>query len=195
MVHIVTLHKHGSGNPIGFDSSNDRLPIAPYFLFKDAVTAAIFILVTMALVGFAPNWLGHSDNYVEANALVTPSSIVPEWYLLPWYAVLRSVPNKLLGVLAILMGLLILLVLPATDVARNRGARFNPLIRGGFWGLITTVLFLLYVGACHVADPWVGIGQVLTVLYFGYFLVAVPGLGTISSVLIEPLPLLSPPQQ
>ena len=78
IVHIITLHKHGSGNPLGVDSSNDRLPIAPYFLFKDAVTGAILILVVMALVGFAPNWLGHSDNYVEANALVTPSSIVPE---------------------------------------------------------------------------------------------------------------------
>lgn len=83
MVHIITLHKHGSGNPLGLDSSSDRLPMAPYFLFKDAVTALLFLLVVMALVSFAPNWLGHSDNYVEANALVTPSSIVPEWYLLP----------------------------------------------------------------------------------------------------------------
>lgn len=187
MVHMITLHKHGSGNPLGFDSSNDRLPMAPYFLFKDAVTATMFVLVVMALVGFAPNWLGHSDNYVEANALVTPSSIVPEWYLLPWYAVLRSVPNKLLGVLAMLFGLLILLVLPVTDVARSRGARFNPLMRAGFWGLLATVFFLLYVGACHVADPWVGIGQVLTVLYFGYFLGAVPALGVASGVLVEPL--------
>lgn len=132
MVHIITLHKHGSGNPLGVDASVDRLPIAPYFLFKDAVTAVLFVLVVMALVSFAPNWLGHSDNYVEANALVTPSSIVPEWYLLPWYAVLRSVPNKLLGVLAILAGLLVLLVLPVTDTARSRGARFNPALRLAF---------------------------------------------------------------
>jgi ubiquinol-cytochrome c reductase cytochrome b subunit len=129
---MITLHKHGSGNPLGADSSNDRLPISPYFLFKDAVTALFFLLILMGLVSFAPNWLGHSDNYVEANALVTPSSIVPEWYLLPWYAVLRSVPNKLLGVLAILAGLLILLVLPATDTNRSRGARFNPSLRLSF---------------------------------------------------------------
>lgn len=114
------------------DASIDRLPMAPYFLFKDAVTAVFFVLTVIALVSFAPNWLGHSDNYVEANALVTPSSIVPEWYLLPWYAVLRSVPNKLLGVLAMLAGLLVLLVLPVTDTARNRGARFNPALRLAF---------------------------------------------------------------
>ena len=78
IIHIVTLHKHGSGNPLGIDAAGDRLPIAPYFLFKDAVTAVLFALTAIALVGFAPNWLGHSDNYVVANALVTPSSIVPE---------------------------------------------------------------------------------------------------------------------
>lgn len=120
-----------------------------------------------------------------ANALVTPSSIVPEWYLLPWYAVLRSVPNKLLGVLAILAGLLILLVLPVTDVTRNRGARFNPVMRTGFWSLLTVVFFLLYVGACHVANPWVVIGQILTTLYFGYFLVFVPAFGVLAVAVLE----------
>lgn len=182
-VHIITLHKHGSGNPLGADSSNDRLPMSPYFLFKDAVTALFFLLVLMGLVSFAPNWLGHSDNYVEANALVTPSSIVPEWYLLPWYAVLRSVPNKLLGVIAILAGLLILLILPISDTNRSRGARFNPSLRLAFWLLVTVVFYLLYVGACHVAAPWVIIGQLLTAMYFGYFLALVPSTGLLDTTL------------
>ena len=186
MVHIVTLHKHGSGNPLGVDGSHDRLPMTPYFLFKDAVTAIFFLVVLIALVSFVPNWLGHSDNYVEANALVTPSSIVPEWYLLPWYAVLRSVPNKLMGVLAMLIGLLILLVLPATDTNRTRGARFNPTLRIAFWFLISTVFFLLYVGACHVAAPWVITGQFLTVIYFGYFTVIVPLTGLCDSTFSGP---------
>jgi len=186
IVHMVTLHKHGSGNPLGSDGTHDRLPMTPYFLFKDAVTAIIFALILIALVSFAPNWLGHSDNYVEANALVTPSSIVPEWYLLPWYAVLRSVPNKLLGVLAMLMGLLILLVLPATDTNSSRGARFNPLIRSAFWSLIAVVLFLLYVGAIHVAAPWVVTGQILTALYFGYFIIAVPATGPLNALSVTP---------
>ena len=115
--------------------------------------------------------------------MVTPSSIVPEWYLLPWYAVLRSVPNKLLGVMAILAGLLILLVLPITDTNRSRGARFNPSLRASFWLIVAVVFYLLYVGACHVAAPWVVIGQLLIVIYFSYFLMLVPFTGVLDSSL------------
>lgn len=99
-------------------------------------------------------------------------------------------PNKLLGVLAMLAGLLVLLVLPITDVTRNRGARFNPVMRSGFWTLLVVVFFLLYVGACHVANPWVVIGQILTRAYFGYFLVFVPALGTFAVAILELVPFL-----
>ncbi|CED80059.1 apocytochrome b [Phaffia rhodozyma] len=182
---MLTLHEHGSGNPLGLDSNVDRLPMSPYFLFKDAVTMVPFALVLVLLVSFAPNVLGHSDNYIEANPLVTPASIVPEWYLLPFYAILRSIPDKLLGVLAMLAALLVLLILPLTDTARTRGARFRPLARFAFWSFVVVFIFLLYLGACHVASPWIEVGQVLTVLYFGYFLVAVPATGVIDNTLAD----------
>lgn len=105
MLHIIALHEHGSSNPLGVDTNVDRLPISPYFLFKDRVTFAAIALLLIFLVAFIPNALGHRDNYLEANPLVTPSRIVPEWYLLPFYAILRRIPNKLLGVVAILLAL------------------------------------------------------------------------------------------
>lgn len=129
MLHIIALHEHGRRNPQGVDTNVDRLPIRPYFLFKDRVTFAAIGFLLIFLVAFTPNALGHRDNYIEANPLVTPSRIVPEWYLLPFYAILRRIPNKLLGVLAMLFALLILLVLPLTDTGRTRGARFRPATR------------------------------------------------------------------
>lgn len=182
---MLSLHEHGSGNPLGVDSNVDRLPMSPYFLFKDAVTLVPFSLVLILLVAFVPNMLGHSDNYIEANPLVTPASIVPEWYLLPFYAILRSIPNKLFGVLAILAALLVLLVLPLTDTGRTRGARFRPIARFVFWCQVVVFVLLLYLGACHVASPWVELGQVLTVLYFGYFLVAIPFAGVLDNTLAD----------
>lgn len=184
-VHRLLLHEHGSGNPVGVDGNADRLPMAPYFLFKDLVTFFAFALLLLFLVCYQPNTLGHSDNYIEANALVTPASIVPEWYLLPFYAILRSIPNKLLGVVARLAALLVLLVLPVADTGRTRSAAFRPLMRVGFWGFAAVFGLLLYLGACHVAEPWVVTGQALTALYFGYFVVALPALGLVENTLSD----------
>jgi len=184
-VHRLLLHEHGSGNPVGVDGNADRLPMAPYFLFKDLVTFFAFALALLFLVCYQPNTLGHSDNYIEANALVTPASIVPEWYLLPFYAILRSIPNKLLGVVARLAALLVLLVLPVADTGRTRSAAFRPLIRVGFWSFAAVFGLLLYLGACHVAEPWVVTGQALTALYFGYFVVALPALGLAENTLSD----------
>lgn len=163
---MLALHEHGSSNPLGLDANDDRVPMAPYFLFKDLVTIIALAFVLMALVAFTPNALGHSDNYIEANPLVTPASIVPEWYLLPFYAILRSIPNKLLGVIAMLAALLAFLTMPIVDTGRTRGSRFRPLTRAAFWGQVTVFIMLLYLGACHVASPWIEVGQVATVLYF-----------------------------
>ena len=184
-VHMLLLHEHGSGNPVGVDGNADRLPMAPYFLFKDLVTLVAMGGALLFLVCFQPNTLGHSDNYIEANALVTPASIVPEWYLLPFYAILRSIPNKLLGVIAMLAALLVLMALPLADTGRTRSAAFRPLMRAGFWSFAVTFVLLLYLGACHVADPWVATGQVLTALYFGYFVVALPALGAVENTLSD----------
>lgn len=184
-VHMLLLHEHGSGNPVGVDGNADRLPMAPYFLFKDLVTVVAMGLALMFLVCFQPNTLGHSDNYIEANPLVTPASIVPEWYLLPFYAILRSIPNKLLGVIAMLAALLVLMALPLADTGRTRSAAFRPLMRVAFWSFVAVFVLLLYLGACHVAEPWVVTGQVLTALYFGYFVVALPVLGTVENTLSD----------
>lgn len=184
-VHMLLLHEHGSGNPVGVDGNADRLPMAPYFLFKDLVTLVAMGLALLFLVCFQPNTLGHSDNYIEANPLVTPASIVPEWYLLPFYAILRSIPNKLLGVIAMLAALLVLMVLPLADTGRTRSAAFRPLMRVAFWSFVAVFGLLLYLGACHVAEPWVMTGQVLTALYFGYFVVALPVLGTVENTLSD----------
>jgi ubiquinol-cytochrome c reductase cytochrome b subunit len=184
-VHMILLHEHGSGNPVGVDGNADRLPMAPYFLFKDLVTFVAFAAVLLYLVCYSPNALGHSDNYIEANALVTPASIVPEWYLLPFYAILRSIPNKLLGVIAMLAALLVLIILPLADTGRTRSAAFRPLMRTGFWSFAIVFVLLLYLGACHVAEPWVATGQVLTALYFGYFVAALPALGILENTLSD----------
>jgi quinol-cytochrome oxidoreductase complex cytochrome b subunit len=167
------------------DTNVDRLPISPYFLFKDRVTFAAIGFLLIFLVAFTPNALGHRDNYIEANPLVTPSRIVPEWYLLPFYAILRRIPNKLLGVLAMLFALLILLILPITDTGRTRGARFRPAIRLVFWGFVSVFFILLYIGACHVARPWIELGQITTILYFGFFVFFVPIAGIVDNTLAD----------
>lgn len=106
-MHLIALHQHGSSNPLGITGNTDRIPMAPYFLFKDLITIFLFLMVYCLLIFFAPNYLGDPDNYVPANSLVTPVAIVPEWYLLPFYAILRSIPNKLLGVIAMLGAILV----------------------------------------------------------------------------------------
>lgn len=185
VMHLLTLHEHGSSNPLGLSSNVDRLPMAPYYLFKDLVTLVLFGVVLCWYVFAWPNALGHSDNYVEANALVTPSSIVPEWYLLPYYAVLRSIPSKLGGVVAMLGSLLVLLLLPLTDTSRQRGSEHLPMHRYAFWSFVATFIALLYLGACHVESPYVELGQLFTVLYFSHFIVAVPLAGLAQNTLAD----------
>jgi ubiquinol-cytochrome c reductase cytochrome b subunit len=128
----MALHVHGSSNPNGVSSNGDRYAMHPYFTFKDLVTIFLFFLVLSVIVFFYPNLLGHSDNYIPANPMSTPASIVPEWYLLPYYAILRSIPNKLLGVIAMFGSLLILLILPLTDISRIRGSQFRPAMKLAF---------------------------------------------------------------
>ena len=149
LVHMMTLHTNGSSNPLGLSSNCDKLPMAPYFLFKDLVTMWVFLAAITGIVCYAPNLLGHSDNYIPANPMSTPASIVPEWYLLPYYAILRAVPNKLLGVVAMLGSLLILLAMPVLDTSRVRGGQFRPLWRIAFWFLVVDVVLLGWLGSQH----------------------------------------------
>lgn len=185
VAHLIALHEHGSGNPLGISGNTDRIPFHPYFTFKDLVTVFAFLLALSIIVFYAPNLLGHSDNYIPANPMQTPASIVPEWYLLPFYAILRSIPNKLLGVIAMLAALLILLLMPLLDTSRIRGAQFRPLMRAAFWSLVGIFFSLMYLGACHVEDPFILVGQVFTALYFSWFLVLVPVIGMIENTLLD----------
>ena len=186
LMHMIALHDSaGSGNPLGVSANYDRLPMAPYFLFKDLITIFLFIIILSIFVFFMPNVLGDSDNYIMANPMQTPPSIVPEWYLLPFYAILRSIPNKLLGVIAMLSAILMLLVMPYTDLSRSRGIQFRPLSKTAFYVFLGNFLILMVLGAKHVESPFIEFGQISTVLYFSHFLVIVPLISLIENSLID----------
>jgi ubiquinol-cytochrome c reductase cytochrome b subunit len=185
IVHLMTLHTHGSSNPLGVSTNADRLPMHPYYLFKDLVTIFLFFLVLAMFVFYMPNALGHSDNYIPANPMQTPPSIVPEWYLLPYYAILRSIPNKLLGVLGMLGSLLILLAMPILDTSRVRGSQFRPLMRVAFWAFVTDFFLLMYLGSQHAEEPYITVGAIATAFYFGWFVVVVPVVGIIENTLMD----------
>jgi ubiquinol-cytochrome c reductase cytochrome b subunit len=186
LMHLIALHDSaGSGNPLGVSGNYDRLPFAPYFLFKDLVTIFLFIIILSIFVFFMPNALGDSDNYIMANPMQTPPAIVPEWYLLPFYAILRSIPNKLLGVIAMLGAILILLAMPFTDLSRSRGIQFRPLSKIAFYVFIANFVILMQLGAKHVESPFIEFGQISTVLYFAHFLILVPVISLLENSLVE----------
>lgn len=135
------------------------------------------------MIFYAPDKLGHSDNYIEANSMQTPASIVPEWYLLPFYAILRSIPNKLLGVISMFVAILILLVLPFIDTSNIKGSSFKPLYILAFWLFALNFLVLMWLGSCHVEAPFIIAGQIATAYYFAHFLIIIPLFGIIDNVL------------
>ena len=186
LMHLIALHDSaGSGNPIGVSGNYDRLPFAPYYLFKDLVTIFLFIIILSVFVFFMPNVLGDSENYVVANPMQTPPAIVPEWYLLPFYAILRSIPNKLLGVIAMLSAILMLLTMPFADLSKTRGIQFRPLSKIAFYIFIANFLILMVLGAKHVESPFIEFGQISTVIYFAHFLIIVPLVSLLENSLIE----------
>jgi ubiquinol-cytochrome c reductase cytochrome b subunit len=185
VMHMITLHQHGSSNPLGISSNADKIPMHPYYLFKDLVTIFLFFLLLALFVFYMPNALGHSDNYIPANPMQTPPSIVPEWYLLPYYAILRSIPNKLLGVVGMLGSLLILLAMPILDTSRVRGSQFRPLMRFAFWAFVTDFFLLMYLGSQHAEEPFITVGAIATVFYFAWFVVVVPVVGIVENTLMD----------
>jgi len=186
-LHITALHITGSNNPLGIEPKGpkDTLPFHPYYTMKDSVGIVVYFMVFAVLVFFMPNALGHPDNYIPANPLVTPAHIVPEWYFLPFYAVLRAVPNKLGGVALMGGALLILFVLPWLDGSPVRSMRFRPIAKWAF--LLWTVNFfvLMWVGGKPAEAPYILIAQISTAYYFAYFLVVLPLLAKFE----RPLPL------
>jgi ubiquinol-cytochrome c reductase cytochrome b subunit len=186
-LHVATLHITGSNNPLGIDPKGpqDTVPFHPYYTAKDSVGLIVYFIVFAVLVFFYPNMLGHADNYIPANPLVTPPHIVPEWYFLPFYAILRAVPDKLGGVVLMFGSIAILFVLPWLDTSPVRSMRFRPLARPFFAVWCLGFIVLLYVGGKPAEEPYVTIARVATAYYFLYFLVILPLLGRLE----RPLPL------
>ncbi len=179
ILHIWALHVVGNNNPIGVDvkSDKDTVPFSPYYTVKDGFAAVLFIIFFAYFVFFNPNILGHTDNYIKANPLVTPAHIVPEWYYLPFYAILRAVPDKLGGVLAMFAAIGILLFLPWLDTSKVRSATFRPLYKQFFWIFVLVCLGLGYLGAKPAEGWYVIASRLLTIYYFMHFLVILPLLG------------------
>nr|YP_010269871.1 cytochrome b [Orthotomicus erosus]UJX85646.1 cytochrome b [Orthotomicus erosus] len=170
MIHLLFLHQTGSNNPLGVNSNIDKIPFHPYFTFKDLVGALVLIFALSILSLQAPYLLGDPDNFTPANPLVTPVHIQPEWYFLFAYAILRSIPNKLGGVIALVMSIAILYILPFSNKKKFQSNQFYPLNKLLFWSLLALVILLTWIGARPVEDPYILTGQVLTVLYFSFFI-------------------------
>ncbi len=187
VVHIIALHRFGSNNPLGIDMKGpqDSIPFHPYYTVKDFFGLGVFMIFYAAIVFFYPNLFGEPDNYIPANPLATPPEIVPEWYFLPYYAILRSIPNKLLGVCMMFASLLILLVLPWLDTSRVRSCRFRPTYK---WFVFLWVVSFVVLGVCGAHKPegvWVILSRLATLYYFAHFLVITPIIGKLE----RPLPL------
>ena len=195
VLHIWALHVPGNNNPVGIDikkPSKDTVPFHPYIVIKDGFALLMFMIVFAFFVFYAPNILGHADNYIEANPMVTPAHIVPEWYLLPFYAILRSIPDKLMGVVAMLSAILILAALPWLDTSKIRSAVFRPLYKQFYWILVVDVLVLGYVGAMPAEGLYLLIARIATAYYFIHFLIILPVLGFKEKTIPLPLNITEP---
>nr|YP_010999370.1 cytochrome b [Cricotopus dentatus]WPM93216.1 cytochrome b [Cricotopus dentatus] len=171
MIHLLFLHQTGSNNPLGINSNSDKIPFHPYFSFKDIFGFILMIMFLFLLTILAPYKLGDPDNFIPANPLVTPPHIQPEWYFLFAYAILRSIPNKLGGVIALVLSIAILFILPFTNISKFRGIQYYMFNQILFWYMLIIVILLTWIGARPVEDPYIVTGQVLTVLYFSYFII------------------------
>jgi quinol-cytochrome oxidoreductase complex cytochrome b subunit len=184
MVHIGLLHKDGSNNPLGIASYVDNIPFYPYFYFKDLFSLIVFLAFFSVFVFYFPNFLGHSDNYLPANSMVTPTHIVPEWYFLPYYAILRSIPNKLGGVCAMFGSIVVLFLIPFINTSEVRSSFFRPLFRNFFWFFLANFFILGWVGQKVVDTPYIEIGQAATFFYFLFFIFLLPLLGIVENKLM-----------
>ncbi len=188
ILHIWALHVSGQNNPTGLDikTKADAVPMYPYAIAKDAVGLFAFLLLFAWFVFFLPDYLGHADNYIEANPLVTPPHIVPEWYFLPFYAILRAIPSKLGGVIAMFASIVVLVFVPWLDTSRVRSAKYRPIYKWFFWLFVITCLGLGYLGAKPPEGAYVIWSRIFTFYYFAHFLLVMPILGLIETP--KPLP-------
>jgi len=185
VVHLSLLHTVGSNNPLGINKNVDTVSFYPYFYVKDLFAFLALVAFFSFFVFFYPNTLGHADNYIPANPLVTPAHIVPEWYFLPFYAILRSIPDKLGGVVAMVGAILILALLPIINTSEIRSSKFRPIYGIFYWFLVSDFLLLGWIGQKPVETPYIEVGQVATVFYFAFFIFLVPIIGLIEKTLIR----------
>jgi len=185
LVHLSLLHTVGSNNPLGINTNVDLVVFYPYFYVKDLFAFFIFVFVFSLFVFFYPNVLGHSDNYIPANPLVTPAHIVPEWYFLPFYAILRSIPNKLGGVVAMISAILILLFLPLINFSEVRSSKFRPIYSFFYWFLVSDFILLGWIGQKPVETPYIEVGMFATFFYFVFFIFLMPLIGFLEGFLVK----------
>nr|APG38472.1 cytochrome b [Kaloula conjuncta negrosensis] len=185
MIHLLFLHQTGSTNPTGLNANPDKIPFHAYYSYKDAFGFAIMLAALASLSTFAPNILGDPDNFTPANPLVTPPHIKPEWYFLFAYAILRSIPNKLGGVLALLFSILVLFLMPILHTSKQRSLTFRPLTKIFFWALVANTLILTWIGGQPVEDPFIMIGQTASVIYFLIFAPLIPITGLLENKLLQ----------
>nr|AFX69356.1 cytochrome b [Pseudoxiphophorus jonesii]AFX69357.1 cytochrome b [Pseudoxiphophorus jonesii] len=185
LVHLIFLHETGSNNPIGLNSNTDKISFHPYFSYKDLLGFVFLLTMLVILSLFSPNLLGDPENFTPANPLVTPPHIKPEWYFLFAYAILRSIPNKLGGVLALLASILVLMIVPFLHTSKQRSLTFRPLTQFLFWILIADVLILTWIGGMPVEHPFIIIGQIASLLYFSLFLFFAPIAAWIENKILE----------
>ena len=185
LVHLSLLHTAGSGNPLGINTNIDSITFYPYFYSKDVFAFLLYVFFLCLFVFYFSNFLGHSDNYIPANPLVTPPHIVPEWYFLPFYAILRSIPDKLGGVVAMISAILILLLLPLINFSYSRSSKFRPIYAFFYWFLVSDFFLLGWIGQKPVESPFIEMGMFATLFYFLFFLFLIPVIGLLELFLIN----------